>query len=147
MSFSEALIIYLSAGAPFGALVFFSRRSARALAVFYAIVATFAWPIFGSYRIYRSIVRRKDQSPHVAGEVASADLLEGLLKEVPVESAEIFEVAGHPNPWLATNCYARSRKKVIQAHIDRIPADEPIEELVETSRPQRSPVVTANLNY
>ena len=111
------------------------------------MAATLGWPIFGSYRIYRAITRRKNKVPHVDGEVAPADLLQSLLKEVPVESAELFEIAGHPNPWLATNCYTRSRKKVIQSHLDRIPADEPIEEPVETSRPQRAPVVTANLNY
>ena len=42
------------------------------------------------------------------------------MAEAPTEPAELFAIAGHPNPWLATNCNARARRKVIGSHLDRL---------------------------
>lgn len=123
MSLVEALIIYLSAGAPFGVLVFFSQKNSRAASVVYSLLATIAWPIFGGYRVYRSLYRRRISNSNVVSAFESqADvirLLERLSVEVPTKDAELFAIAGHPNPWLATNCYVRSRKKVIDSHRER----------------------------
>ena len=120
MSLLEAIIIYLSAGAPFGVLVFFSRRSAPApLAILNAFLATAGWPIVGTHRLYRGLVRSRDRQQRVDPAEAPIDVLRRLSQQVPSEQAELFEIAGHPNPWLATNCYARSRKRVIDSHIER----------------------------
>ncbi|HQU92582.1 MAG TPA: hypothetical protein PLK77_09810 [Pyrinomonadaceae bacterium] len=119
MSFFEALIIYLSAGAPFGVLVFFSQRTSTRTAVGYSILATAAWPIVAARRLARSLSRREDRK-RTSSDASPIEVLEDLAHEVPSETLELFEIAGHPNPWLATNCYSRSRKKVILSHIDRL---------------------------
>jgi hypothetical protein len=126
VSLLEAIIIYLSAGAPFGVLVFFSQRSTARIRIVYALLATFAWPIVGGNRLYRSFWRRADRND-TFHEAEPLEVLQSLIDEVPVEPAELFEIAGHPNPWLATSCYTRSRKRVIRSHIDRLEmATEPV---------------------
>ena len=146
MSLVEAIIIYLSAGAPFGVLVFFSKRTSIRAAVSYSLVATIAWPIVGTQRLYRSLARRKDR-PQTVGEISEIKVLQRLADEVPAETAELFEIAGHPNPWLATNCYARARKKVIGSHIDRLVATSPsiTEEFEITQIPEYSTAVTSTV--
>jgi hypothetical protein len=121
MPLLEVLIIYLSAGAPFGVLVLFSRKSSpQPLAVLYALLATLTWPIFGTYRLCRGISRKRER--HVRFDPSSQPLeaLEIISRELPTTTAELFEIAGHSNPWVATNCYARARKKVIASHIERL---------------------------
>jgi len=125
----EAIIIYLSIGAPFGVLVLFSQRTSKTASVVYASLATAGWPILGTYRLYRSLTRAGSSSRAGAGSVVESqddliDLLERLSKQVPTEQAELFAIAGHPNPWMATNCYARARKKVIDSHLDRLATDD-----------------------
>ena len=132
MSLFEALIIYLSAGAPFGVLVFFSQRTPPRTAVLYSLIATVAWPIVAAQRVFRSFSIREDRTPT---ETSLLEVLHGLADEVPGETAELFEIAGHPNPWLATNCYVRSRKKVVRSHIDRLEATTPaVMEEIEIAR-------------
>ncbi len=121
MSLLEAIIIYLSAGAPFGVLVLFSQKSVPApMAASNALLATLAWPIFGTYRLYRGLYRRRNAQIRADSDVTTLQVLQGLSREIPTDAAELFEIAGHSNPWVATNCYARARKKVIESHIDRI---------------------------
>ena len=121
MPLLEALIIYLSAGAPFGVLVLFSQRSAPTpFAAFNALLATLAWPMFGTYRLYRGIFRKRDRQVLPDSGGTPLEVLQRLSREVPHDAAELFDIAGHSNPWVATNCYARARKKVIASHIERI---------------------------
>ncbi|MDI1241613.1 MAG: hypothetical protein PSX80_06795 [bacterium] len=121
MTFLEAIIIYLSVGAPFGVLVFFSRRPvSSATAFLYALTATAAWPVFGTYRLYRGRFRQSPGRSEYDLDRTPLEVLTRVSREVPVEAAEIFEVAGHSNPWIATNCYARARKRVIDSHIVRL---------------------------
>jgi hypothetical protein len=119
VSFFEALIIYLSAGAPFGVLVFFSQRTSTRTAVGYSILATAAWPIVAARRVARSLSRREDRK-RTPSDASPLEVLQNLAHEVPSETLELFVIAGHPNPWLATNCYARSRRRVILSHLDRL---------------------------
>lgn len=121
MSLLEAVIIYLAAGAPFGVLVLFSQRSAATpIAAFNAVLATLAWPMFGTYRLYRGIIRKRDRQVRSDLEGGPLEVLQRLSQQVPHDAAELFDIAGHSNPWVATNCYARARKKVIVSHIERI---------------------------
>ncbi len=125
VSLLEAIIIYLSAGAPFGVLGFFSQKSvAASTSIFYALAATLAWPFFGSYRLYKSISRSTDRNTgSLAGE-SPLETLKALIIEDPTEASELFEIAGHSNPWLATNCYVRTRRRVIESHIGRLSSDD-----------------------
>jgi len=143
VSLFEALMIYLSAGAPFGVLVFFSQRPPTLSAAAHSVLATVGWPVIAGQRIYRSVVRRNDRQ-QVRGDVSELEVLHGLAKEVPVETAELFEIAGHSNPWLATNCYARSRKNVVRSHIDRleVATSSSDEEFEITGIPEYSTVAT-----
>ena len=121
VSLLETVIIYLSAGAPFGVLVLFSQRSTPVpVATFKALLATVAWPVFGTYRLYRGLARQRHRPTRPDSDVDPLEVLERISKERPTEAAELFSIAGHSNPWIATNCYARSRKKVIESHIDRL---------------------------
>ncbi len=121
MPLLEVIIIYLSAGAPFGVLVLFSQKSSPApIAAIYALLATLTWPIFGTYRLYRGLFRKRSRQIRFDSDADPLEVLERLSQEVPTGAAELFEIAGHSNPWVATNCYARARKKVIASHIDRI---------------------------
>lgn len=121
MPFVEAIIIYLSAGAPFGVLVLFSQKSAPApIAAFNALLATLAWPMFGTYRLYRGLSRKRGGQTLSDREGSQLEVLRRLSREIPSDVAELFDIAGHSNPWVATICYARARKKVIESHIDRV---------------------------
>jgi hypothetical protein len=120
VSVLEAIIIYLSAGAPFGALAFFSRKASGLPPLIHSIIATVGWPIIGAQRIYRKVRRRGDQKLIAAASDEPLEVLRSLTAEVPIEPADIFNIAGHPNPWLATVCYSRSRKKLIRSHIERL---------------------------
>jgi hypothetical protein len=130
MSLLDAIIIYLSAGAPFGVLVLFSQKSATArITVMNAFLAIFVWPISGTYRLYRGLFGHLRSN----SDGGPLEVLQQLSQEIPTNVAELFDIAGHSNPWVATNCYARARKRVIQSHIDRLskfPVDSQVPSLL-----------------
>lgn len=139
MPLLEALIIYLSAGAPFGVLVLFSQRSASTpIAAFNALLATLAWPMFGTYRLFRGIFRKRDRQVRSDADADSLDVLKRLSLQVPSDVAELFQIAGHSNPWVATNCYARARRKVLESHIDRISTTSVESKKLANSRPDEA---------
>ena len=143
MSFIEVIIIYLSAGAPFGVLMVFSRRSNSVwTVVFYGLLATLGWPVLGGFRFYRALTRATDRRTIGHSDDEMLEVLTGLSEEVPTEAAEFFEIAGHPNSLLATNCYARARKRVIDSHIERLSkfrVNEPVSSASTTETAVRSP--------
>lgn len=145
VSVLEAIIIYLSAGAPFGALEFFSRKASGRSPFLHSIFATVGWPIIGAKRLFLRAQRYTSHAPLAVRDDQPLEVLKSLLDEAPVEPAELFEIAGHSNPWIATVCYTRSRNKVICSHIDRLRPESTIQATENEPHASNRPAETAAL--
>ncbi|MGD9627833.1 MAG: hypothetical protein AB7V18_01155 [Pyrinomonadaceae bacterium] len=146
MTLLEALIIYLSVGAPFGVLVYFSSRGSTAARILYLTsVATFLWPIFAAGRLRRafrsdfgkprlsdSAIRPEPLSLHsipgVLGHRRISAALErhiGIAEGVPSDRGrnttgiELLRVAGHSDPELGARCLLRERSRRLKDHQSR----------------------------
>lgn len=97
VSILDAIVIYLSVGAPFGVLRFFSDHDKRrSTSLLFAALSIVGWP-------YAAL---KLVAPFVAGQVDPTP-------EISSSPAELFVISGHPHPELASICYRRARRKVI----------------------------------
>lgn len=143
MTLLEALIIYLSVGAPFGVLVYFSSRGSTATRILYlTIVATLLWPIFAAGRLRRAFrtdfgkPRLSDSAiglephslhsvPGVLGHRRISAALEryiGIAEGMPSDSGrntpgiELLRIAGHSDPELGARCLMRERTRRLKHH-------------------------------
>lgn len=146
----DAIVIYLSAGAPFGVLVFLGRQNERYYRTLAgAAIAIGFWPVIAASRLgrtasrylrLRSIPDRDDVSVPVTDVLPRSHrelldrftALSDLANATPNEPAELFEVAGHPNPMLATVCNARRRHSVVLRHLEE--ASRCIDELQSSEK-------------
>ena len=142
MTIIDAVVIYLSAGAPFGVLVFLGRPAdGYYRSVAYAAIAVLLWPFIAVARIAEAFSKSYRQSTFAekplsdsAGERGGIHngpnltngqkevldrylTLKSLADKVPEEPAEFFDIAGHPNPMLATVCNARRRNMIVLKHL------------------------------
>lgn len=97
----EAVIVYLSIGAPFGVLQFFSHQGQRPIAVAAkSLAAMLLWPYFA---VSWNLARKKWHK--IVRTSGKPDM------------TLLFEIAGHSNPELATLCYERRRRRI--SELDR----------------------------
>lgn len=141
VSVLEAAIIYLSAGAPFGVLVYFSSRNSSAARTLYlTVLAILFWPVFAAVRLNRSFHPAFDRSqlsdsgvdlealrrlvPDLTSGRDLADTLERYIRvsEDPmqthrsVQGVELLRIAGHSDPELGARCLMRERSRRLADH-------------------------------
>ena len=93
----EAIVVYLSIGAPFGVLQFFTEEVKSPMRIATrSVLAILFWPYFA---ISSSLARRKEWQSEKSS--------------VPDMTA-LFRIAGHSNPQLARICYERGRRKMAE---------------------------------
>lgn len=125
MSLAEIIVVYLSTGAPFGVLVFLSRRSnSRLRSIVESSTAAIFWPVLAISWTYRRLLLKLKAVSVTYQRLNVPDLLQGAAiteyatltralhdaKSPNAEpSAELFQVAGHSNPDLAAVCSQRRR--------------------------------------
>lgn len=126
MSLAEFSVVYLSSGAPFGVLVFFSKRSnSRLRSIVASVAAAVFWPLFAISWSHHRLLQQRQKAGHTPHPILEiADLTHGSLITEYVtltralndarsldtpRSSELFEFAGHSNPELAAVCAQRRR--------------------------------------
>jgi len=102
VSILDAIVIYLSVGAPFGVLRFFSDRNRRhSAAMLLAAGAVLAWPFFAVRQLFSLLTKRTSEPLEETGQGHSPEF-------------SLFVISGHPRPELASVCYRRARRKVLR---------------------------------
>lgn len=124
MTFVEFLVVYLSAGAPFGVLVFFSRtpKVLSSTAILRGFGASLIWPLLALSWSHRKLISPKSFIPARSAKVdafdADAVVAEYLtLTRALAESkrsalgsaTELFDISGHSDPKLGAICHERRR--------------------------------------
>ena len=132
MSLVEFLVVYLSSGAPFGVLIFFSTGS-RLLPVrlLGSVLAAFLWPFVALSWTHRRLLDIKNRAD---GDLAQNESPPLEFERDPLiweyftltralgdsrrpsndRSAELFGIAGHSNPRLAAICAERRRNALLE---------------------------------
>jgi hypothetical protein len=101
VSILEALVIYLSVGAPFGVLRFFSGLNEQVWKSWlFAAIAVLLWPWSAIKQVVILLAPASRSWSHAGGEPSLPD-------------PSLFVISGHPHPELAAICYQRARRKVI----------------------------------
>ena len=122
---AEFFVVYLSSGAPFGVLVFFSRWSPSIVRrIGESVLAALFWPVVAlSWTHRRLLLRHRGRQPRPSAVPSPTLPQEPVLVEywtltkalvesrtsTAKPSAELFEVAGHSNPYVAAVCAQRRR--------------------------------------
>ena len=130
MTAAEFIVVYLSSGAPFGVLVFFSRRSPYLIRrIAESVLAALFWPLVAISWLHRRLLlrqrARKQNRPFanfahgplreplfIEYETLTRALVESRNSTVE-PSGELFKVAGHSNPSLAAKCAQRRRDMLL----------------------------------
>lgn len=129
MSIAEFLVVYLSAGAPFGVLVYFSGSSfALPIRLIRAFSFALLWPAVALAWIHRRLLlgrtadRRLDGlaqptfgSDPVVSEYITLTTAVNDSEDLSGElQSELFEIAGHSSPHVAAVCAARRRNVLLR---------------------------------
>lgn len=101
VSILEAIVIYLSIGAPFGVLRLLSGPGERrSTTILLATVSVLVWPYSAIRQLIYSLNRRLTRFRGDPAQESSPEL-------------SLFAISGHPRPELAAICYRRARRKVV----------------------------------
>ena len=101
MTLVDAIVVYLSIGAPFGVLQTFARERRGILeTAAISLLAMLAWPylaISWSLGFF--------SGPSIGKQVPEQN-------QVGYDLADLFRISGHSNPNLAKVCYERGRRRI-----------------------------------